>query len=261
MPKNSSAARRDQARALAAAENIKYTEALRRLDGQDGPVSPEKMAATGEPYSMAARAQDAQTTLAVLAPGGIDPVLLAPYPDESGVTTEELGWRVLPADAAPARRAHAEAVWRPVAAARPCRCSGPCEHGAPCGPRDEDDWPCPGRRVHVDRYPGSFFAVAAWHDDYGCDSCDRTFTREVSLPALPWGERSGGQDQSSPRIYDGVRHPLLATSEDADLGCPECGAWPSYLCTCDDDGGCPECGAGGKGDPYGECTCYDDALV
>lgn len=32
MPKNSSAARREQTRALASAENISYTEALRRLD-------------------------------------------------------------------------------------------------------------------------------------------------------------------------------------------------------------------------------------
>jgi hypothetical protein len=32
MPKNSSAARREQARALAATENISYTAALRRLD-------------------------------------------------------------------------------------------------------------------------------------------------------------------------------------------------------------------------------------
>lgn len=25
-----------------------------------------------------------------------------------------------------------------------------------------------------------------------------------------------------------------------------------------DSWGCPECGAGGGGDPYGECTCYED---
>lgn len=31
----------------------------------------------------------------------VDPVLLAPYPDEDGVVVEELGWRVLPADATP----------------------------------------------------------------------------------------------------------------------------------------------------------------
>jgi hypothetical protein len=35
----------------------------------------------------------------------VDPVLLAPYPDEDGVVVEELGWRVLPADATPWRRA------------------------------------------------------------------------------------------------------------------------------------------------------------
>jgi hypothetical protein len=24
-----------------------------------------------------------------------------------------------------------------------------------------------------------------------------------------------------------------------------------------DDGGCEECGAGGRGDPYGECVCFE----
>ncbi|BBG20736.1 hypothetical protein RVR_P1122 (plasmid) [Actinacidiphila reveromycinica] len=54
--------------------------------------------------------------------------------------------------------------------------------------------------------------------------------------------------------------------------CPECeeGCGCSVGCTgwrhgdydgdLDDDDpyGCPECGAGGSGDPYGECVCYDD---
>lgn len=58
--------------------------------------------------------------------------------------------------------------------------------------------------------------------------------------------------------------------------CPECakGCGCDYECpgwrhaemraaTGDYDGdedsyGCPECGAGGGGDPYGECVCYDD---
>jgi len=88
-----------------------------------------RMAAAGEPYSVAARALRGQTPTATLT---IDPQLLTPYPDEQDVKTEELGWRVLPADATPAQRARAEAVWRPVAADRPCRCSGPCHHGRPC---------------------------------------------------------------------------------------------------------------------------------
>ncbi|GAB1641410.1 HNH endonuclease [Krasilnikovia sp. MM14-A1259] len=55
MPKNSSAARRERARRLAAAENIKYTAALRRLDEQRDPGRPEYKAATGEPYIVADR--------------------------------------------------------------------------------------------------------------------------------------------------------------------------------------------------------------
>lgn len=26
----------------------------------------------------------------------------------------------------------------------------------------------------------------------------------------------------------------------------------------EDPNACPECGAGGGGDPYGECVCYED---
>ena len=56
--------------------------------------------------------------------------------------------------------------------------------------------------------------------------------------------------------------------------CPECakGCGCEYQCTGwrheemraatggddDDSNGCPECGAGGSGDPYAECCCYDD---
>ncbi|WKK27826.1 hypothetical protein QZH56_36865 (plasmid) [Streptomyces olivoreticuli] len=60
------------------------------------------------------------------------------------------------------------------------------------------------------------------------------------------------------------------------MACPECakGCGCEYECTGwrhaearaatgdydedDDPYGCQECGAGGGGDPYGECVCYDD---
>lgn len=69
-----------------------------------------RMVSTGEPYSVAARARYDQVPAATAT---IDRQLLTPYPDEDGVRVEELGWRVLPADATPAQRARAEATWRP----------------------------------------------------------------------------------------------------------------------------------------------------
>jgi hypothetical protein len=77
MPKNSSAARREQARALAAEEGISYTQALRRLDaaqsaadetdaGPDAVVRKSKqkirarMAETGEPYARKMRARSSR---------------------------------------------------------------------------------------------------------------------------------------------------------------------------------------------------------
>jgi hypothetical protein len=85
MPKNSSAARREQARALAATENISYTAALRRLDAarsaestagdEPGAVVRKskakiraRMAQTGEPYSEAARQIDSTAGPARLTP-------------------------------------------------------------------------------------------------------------------------------------------------------------------------------------------------
>ncbi|MEU6799287.1 hypothetical protein ABZ907_47025 [Nonomuraea wenchangensis] len=89
MPKNSSAARREQARALAAAEGIPYTEALRRVDhraaaavgsSDDRPAVVRKskkdirarQAATGEAYNAARRALDHERILgAVLGRTGV----------------------------------------------------------------------------------------------------------------------------------------------------------------------------------------------
>ncbi|MGW4788595.1 hypothetical protein [Streptomyces sp. NPDC004230] len=43
----------------------------------------------------------------------------------------------------------------------------------------------------------------------------------------------------------------------------QCSGWRHHEYAREDDSdydpyGCPECGAGGGGDPYGECVCYDD---
>ncbi|WP_336215988.1 hypothetical protein [Nonomuraea sp. LPB2021202275-12-8] len=82
MPKSSSAARREQARAFAAAESISYTEALRRLDqarvaaasiGQEHPAVVRKskkdirarQAATGEAFNAARRALERDQAPAV----------------------------------------------------------------------------------------------------------------------------------------------------------------------------------------------------
>lgn len=131
----------------------------------------------------------------------IDPALLEPYPDENGVTVDELGWRALPAGATPAQRARAEAVWRLVTADRPCRCSGPCWHGDAC---NEDD--CPGRLIHVDRQAASMLSLVGWMDNYQCDTCGGTPASDVGvdLPQVPWGERIS---ENGFRAFPDVRHP------------------------------------------------------
>jgi hypothetical protein len=218
----------------------------------------ERMAATGESYTAARRAVARQAAGAV-----IDPVLLAPYPDEADVTAEELGWRVLPADAAPGQRAHAEAVWRPVRPDRPCRCSGPCHHGEPCGQEypEEPGGPavrCGGRFIHVDRYPASVFVLTAWEDDYECEDCGDFWSASIDLPAIPWGELTTTQTVSGPQhattVYDGVRHPIFrgGDGEDGDGLCADCGHDPAE-CRCDGPRECPECG-GELYSPYG-CDC------
>lgn len=218
-----------------------------------------RMQAAGESYTRARRAvADQATAVAVIAPE-----LLRPYPDEDGVTAEELGWRALPADATPEQRAHAEAVWRPVLADRPCRCSGPCHHGEACTEEYVGDGgqaaPCGDRMVHVDRYPGSMFSVIGWEDVYRCASCDETWTASVDLPSIPWGELRTDGPQTVTVIYPGVRHPNFPeVGEDwYDGVCPDCGELDEY-CRCSEVLGCPECGAGGPGDPYGECVCYPE---
>jgi hypothetical protein len=181
----------------------------------------------------------------------IDPALLKPYPDEDGVTLEELGWRVLPADASPEQRARAEAVWRPVSPDRPCRCSGPCDHGDVC----EEE--CGDRIIHVDRYPGGMLSVDTWEDVYQCRTCGYSYTSSVQLPAVPFAEFTPNPDGGGvTRVFPGVRHPNFPdddTDDGYDPGCMECGARGGYRCTCDDEPWrCEECG--GDDSAYG-CTC------
>lgn len=135
-----------------------------------------------------------------------DPALLVPYPDETNVTVDELGWRALPVDATPAQRARAEAVWRPVTADRPCRCSGPCYHGDRCNEAD-----CPGQLIHVDRQAASMLSLTGWQDNYTCDVCGQApaYDIGVDLPDIPWGERTGDH---SFRAYPDVRHPNFAST-------------------------------------------------
>lgn len=237
----------------------------------------ELAAATGMSYTRAAR-QLAQSP-------EIDAVLLAPYPDEQDVVREELGWRVLPADAGPAERARAEATWRPVNPGRPCRCSGGCRHGQPCHDcvTGHDLPPYPealNRLVHVDRHPGSLFGLIVWDDTYWCEACDEQWSITVLLPDIPWGERREG---GGVLVFAGVRHPNFPgvdpNAEEHPQGdglCRSCGGYALYGFLCDgcraegwtdyygnveepdpddDPDECPECGAGGRGDPYGECVC------
>lgn len=219
---------------------------------------------------------------------GIDPQFLYPYADEQGVKTEELGWRALPADATPAQKAHAEAVWRPVAPDRPCRCSGPCRHGQTCG-CEWADGTCDAKLIHVDRYPGSMFSLIVWEDVYECPECGATAQGNVDLPDIPWGEHPDGNPHAM-SLFSGVRHPGFRDPDapehpEGDGSCRNCGAYALSGFLCDgcraagwtdyygmveepdpDDprylasiGACPECGAGGPGDPYGECDgCFLD---
>jgi hypothetical protein len=208
--------------------------------------------ASGENYTAARAALLAEHGTAA-ATATIDPALLVPYPDETNVVVDELGWRVLPADATAAQRAHAEAYWRPVNPARPCRCSGSCSHGAPCGNDDGEDR-CRGLLMHVDRYPGGLFSITTWEDVHECTNCGAAPTVSVELPAVPWGEASPAGGTT---VYDKVRHPNFPAEDESDgydPGCFECGAKAGYRCTCGDEpqnDGCEECGAGG---PY-DCNC------
>lgn len=265
MPKNNRERTRKARALMQERPELNYTQALAEVD--------------------AAHAAQAQP---------IDPVLLAPYPDEDGVVAEELGWRVLPADATPAQKARAEAVWRPVRPDRPCRCSGPCLHGRECGDDEQGDGPCSGLLIHVDRFPGSLFSLVAWNDVYQCDGCGDQFEQAVMLEAIPWGEHPDGNPNAT-RVYPGVRHPNFRDSaavedddednwaDEADGTCRGCGAYAFSGLLCDgcrsqgwtdgpqgasepdpDDprylqsiGVCLECGAG-ESNPYDECICPVD---
>jgi hypothetical protein len=234
-------ARKKQARALAAAENIPYSQALARL-------TPPAAAA-------AAAGEDAH---------GDGPRYIA-QPTEAeaavGIVAADLGVRALAPDSTPEHRAAAEATWRPAEADAPCRCSGSCRHGTACEEEFEEadgegpaaqvaTIPCGGRLVHVDRYPGSMWGITIWEDVYQCSECGETSTASVTLPELPWGEQrpNASGEGFSTLIYGGTRHAVLDVFEDD--GYDDELAYP--------DPGCQECGAGGSGDPYGECDCYDE---
>ncbi len=127
---------------------------------------------------------------------------------ERPITPEELGVGALPADATPAQKARAEAVWRQAKADEPCRCSGKCPHGQPCGDG------CEGKTIHVDRYPGSLWSYTIWADDYACsEGCEEGYAGQVGpieLPDIPWGypgEPYGTDGNRAICTYPGVRHP------------------------------------------------------
>lgn len=215
----------------------------------------ERMDATGENYTTAARATDASAAAGAVTPvrPQVDPQLLAPYPDElvrpadageswRPVTTEELGWRALPVDATPAQRARAESVWRPVTAARPCRCSGTCLHGAPCNNGDDGVGSCAGHLVHHDRLAASLLSTIGWYDFYECDTCAEQYETGVDLPDVPWGDMVG----QSIVQFDGVRRVTFHDGYD-DGYCADCNHDP---CRCDEVY-CDECGA----DSHYQCSC------
>ncbi|MFD8597644.1 hypothetical protein ACFV1L_21840 [Kitasatospora sp. NPDC059646] len=147
-----------------------------------------------------------------------------PTPAEAtaGVTAAELGVSALPADATPAQRARAEATWCPIGTGLPCRCSGTCQHGTPCPNPDDAEGGCGGELLHTDRYPGSMFALTAWHDEYVCTACGATFEQDVDLPAVPWGEvrppanTGPWHPESVTVVYDDVRHPNFGTAGEDD---------------------------------------------
>lgn len=222
----------------------------------------ERMAATGENYTTAARAvagdaEGASATAAVAL--AIDPALLVPYPDElvrpadaderwQPTTVDELGWRALPVGATPAQRARAESVWRPVTADRLCRCagrtSGVCLHGAAC---DSDGvGGCAGRLVHHDRLAASMLSLDGWYDIYACDTCGEQFEASVELFEVPWGEVT---DTGTWRQFDGVRRITFHDGDPDNDQCPECHHDP---CRCD-EAYCEECGA----DSNYTCSCYE----
>ncbi|MER8039354.1 hypothetical protein [Streptomyces hydrogenans] len=210
MPKRTAVQKR--AREIQQAEGIGYHDALNRARAEAAAAEPATEAPAPAPAAAAY----------ILEPTAAEA--------ELGITAEELGVRALPADAGPARRARAEAVWRPVEAEQPCRCSGVhCHHGAPCE-TEYADGTCPGRVQHVDRHPGSMFDLTAWYDVYLCTGCDEPYEMTVKLPEIPWGEvrsraeldgaerhlSSGSGSPTVTVIYDGTRHPNFPDHEPGD---------------------------------------------
>jgi hypothetical protein len=236
-------AARRRARELQRAEGIGYHEALNRV--RAGSTEPD--AAPPAPVEqLLAIAYTRQPTPAEAA---------------AGLTAEDLGVSVLPADATPAQRARAEALWCPAGADRPCRCSGTgCLHGTACPNHDDQD-PCPGRLVHLDRHPGSLWGLTDWWDEYRCAECGERLGHGVELPELPWGELKPNGDGAggTTLVYDGVRHPNFPDFDsdagersDGDGVCRGCGgyAFSGWLCNgCeadeyeDEHGRDCECGA------------------
>jgi hypothetical protein len=212
-----------------------------------------RMAETGEPYTAA------RSALLTAERPAIDPQLLAPYPYElirpatagdnwKPPTTEELGWRALPADATPQQRATAESYWRPVNPDLPCRCSGPCAHGTECEYAPD----CPGRLWHSDRraYLSSSPDLLMWHDLYICSGDCGDDLEDVAITTVPWGRRVAGEL----RLFPGIRRADVLPAE---WQCTECGAANQYYCGCrdmNDPDECEECGATG---PYA-CGCNED---
>ncbi|MFI1890499.1 hypothetical protein [Streptomyces jumonjinensis] len=204
--------RTEAARALQRAEGIPYQDALNRVRATASEPAVEPPAL--EPAAPPAVAYVLQPTAAEAA---------------LGITAEALGVRALPADATPAQRAHAEAVWRPQEdPAQPCRCSGTgCHHGKPCTGHDG----CTGRLVHIDRYPGSLWGVTTWMDTYACSDYEEGFEVVVELPAIPWGEHYTTDTGPGTRVYDGVRHPNFSGAAEDDEGELD----PAHYATPEDD--------------------------
>ncbi|MGO4417284.1 hypothetical protein AB4Z54_00530 [Streptomyces sp. MCAF7] len=219
MPKrdaNAKAARRLQGDARELPTELGYQQALRmvRAHGYEEALRRLRAGITTDPATEETPAPAPAAVAYVLEPTAAEA--------ELGITAEELGIRALPADATPEQKAHAEAVWRPAEAEQPCRCSGlKCHHGAPCGIDYADEGPCPGPMRHLDRHPGSMFALAAWYDVYRCTDCGETYETTVALPELPWGEVRNRDELDGTEtalsdglggptvtvIYQGIRHP------------------------------------------------------
>lgn len=100
-----------------------------------------------------------------------------------------------------------------------------------------------------------------------------TAAREAVLAIRTRMAETGETQAEAAAWYDDPANRLLCATCGWTMGmiCPECPGCGCYNGRCsgwrhheyrhdddvNDDGGCPECGAGGGGDPYGECVCYE----